>query len=151
MTLKIQKLSFNLVWVQFFWVQFFWMHFRIKTFILADMTGSLAFISDRLTPVPHYEKNFRLGGSPPGDASSWVVRHLWVVVGYQYQHLSPQLIARVFFCALSLPPPGLQWQDHEWLMVRTGYSLTETAPNGWMYSNGSERTGITQSTAPVFC
>lgn len=70
MTLKIQKLSFNLVWMQFFWVQFFCMHFRIKTFILADMTGSLAFISDRLTPVSHYEKNFRLGGSPPGDASS---------------------------------------------------------------------------------
>lgn len=32
------------------------------------------------------------------------------------------------------PPPGLQWQDHEWLMVRTGYPLTETAPDGWMYS-----------------
>lgn len=41
-----------------------------NAFTLAALTGRHAFILLCVTPVPHYCENARLGGSPPGDASS---------------------------------------------------------------------------------
>lgn len=69
-----------------------------------------------------------IGGSPPGDASFWVVRRLQVLV---WSHSCPTALISAF--SFSLPTQRLYQNDHVWLsVVRTGCPLSETALDGWM-------------------